>query len=88
MRDRTYTPAQRRALLALTGEWKSNPESVGHMPCHALARRFPDICERYQVYSPMIGPFWKWRLTPAGLAEKERIMALDHGGCGLSRAAQ
>ena len=81
MTDRTYTPAQRRALLALTGEWKSNPAGISTSECHALVRWCPDLCqrERFRRWA-FVHPnpyVLYWRLTPTGLAEKERIARDD-----------
>ena len=76
MTARVYTPAQRRALMALTGEWKSNPAGAISSECHSLTRRFPDICES-ALGRNYLRTHYVWRLTPAGLAEKERIGTND-----------
>ena len=67
MTDRKYTPAQRRAFLVLTGEW-----------CCGGSRQYCEL----QAFQPALveRDLQDWcvsdfvvRLTPAGLAEKERI---------------
>jgi hypothetical protein len=71
MTARVYTPAQRRALMALTGKW-----GCGWQRQYCELQEFrPALVER-DLHDWCISSFVV-RLTPAGLAEKERIMADD-----------
>ena len=67
---RSYTPAQRRALLALTGEW-SHPGRRVSEACHSLTAAHRDLCESDLWYDCKW--IWQWRLTPAGLSEQTRL---------------
>ena len=78
MTARVYTPAQRRALMALTGEWKSNPAGASSHACHSLVHGHKALCER-ALGRNYLRTHYVWRLTPAGMTEKERIGTNDRG---------
>lgn len=64
-----YTPAQRRALMALQARHYTKPQGLS-AACHSLRLRFPGL---------VLGQWgkksegWYFILTPAGLAEQRRL---------------
>lgn len=75
----TLTPAQRRALewLPATGEWQgpAGPQTTDSL--FVLSDTEPPFVERMRVVRDewLEGDRWfmKWRLTPAGVAERGRV---------------
>jgi hypothetical protein len=66
--DARLTAAQRRALMALTGEWVA-PKRM-FMACWALSHASGCLAEIIKNSSG-----WRSRLTPAGIALKARLEA-------------
>lgn len=76
MTPRSYTPAQRRALMALTGEWQK-PHYKMNGACWSLYNHHNNLARAKFMFrgdsQDHPRPHWQYCLTPAGIAEQTRL---------------